>query len=165
MAVELQMRFVMIWSCVWYFSALSGFVLLMCSQRCFAEAGRGFPGWLELLPLTHLTAHLIISGSTSALVFSPPAARLFPLVTVVYVAIQLVLPLVTLLLLPVQLLSSGTTQHPAPLPPAKSPPNRPCLLHLCLHLSFSLPIPRALLLLSFPLSWCPFLGPITTTCK
>lgn len=169
MVVELQMRFVM---CGIFLRSV--FLFCWCVLRgALQRLGvASLGGWSSCL------SHILQLIRSSAAAQEPwsslhPLARLFPLVAVVYMAIELVLPCVTLLLFlePVQLCA------PAPLPPAKNPPNRPCLIHLCLHLSLSLPIPRApakssaeppawaFLFLSFPLSWCLLLGQITTTCK
>lgn len=70
-----QAVFVVIWTSCGVFCASCLVLCVRCPQRCSAEAGRVLPGWLELLPLSHL--QLFINASLNTRVLSPLAARLF----------------------------------------------------------------------------------------
>lgn len=111
-----------------YFVCALRFVLFKCSHRCFAEAGYGFPGWLELLPHTP-NAHLIVSASSGTLVFSPLAARLFQLVTVRFCNSATLAPsFLHLCHLPRTLFGSSVSHPPSILSPSYSTCWATCLI-------------------------------------
>lgn len=140
-----------------YFVCALCFVMFKCSHRCFAEAGYGFPGWLELLPHTP-TAHLIVSASSGTLVFSPLAARWFQLVAVRFCNSATLAPsFLHLCHLPKTLFGSFVCHPPSILSSSYSTCWATCLIlslpPLPVHLSNQIHS-----FFTFPLSWFPLLG-------